>query len=80
MPKYRVVMPDEVVIGTPKKTNVRDGMVSITIDTPEGTHSIKLRLVDFLGNTLRSQRSKTGLEGSISKAFQTVFGGQVRVE
>jgi hypothetical protein len=73
-------MPDEVVVGIPKKTNVRDGLVSITIETPEGTYAIKLRVVDFLGNTLRSQRSKAGLEGMVAKAFQTAFGGQVRVE
>lgn len=62
------------------KPRGQDALVTVTVETADGTSTHTFRVAGFVGNTLPWQRSGKGLEGMLIPGMQRAFGGQVTLE
>lgn len=65
---------------TPKKVLPNDALVTVSVQTSEGTVVRSYRAPGFLGGTLPWQRTGKGLDDLLIPAMTRVFGGQVIAE
>ncbi len=73
MPKRK----EEVVM---KKAQGNNAILTMQIETSEGTISRRYNLPNFVGNTLAWQRSEQGMDDFLLPGLRAVFGTQVTPE
>lgn len=64
----------------PKKPMGSDAVVTIAVETADGTETRKFRVQGFRGNTLAWQRSGKGLDQMLMPGLLRAFGGQITPE